>query len=86
MEFFSGSPRALLRPFVTGLFAYVGIILCTRLFGLRSFSKMSSFDLAVTVAIGSAFAAVTLDTTNMTVFIKGAFMPYTEALLRFSPT
>ncbi|MHA7875102.1 DUF421 domain-containing protein [Roseivivax sp.] len=34
------------------------IILLTRLLGLRSFSKMSAFDFAVTVAIGSVLAAV----------------------------
>ncbi len=34
------------------------IILLTRLAGLRSFSKMSGFDFAVTVAMGSVLAAV----------------------------
>lgn len=32
---------------------YVAVILLTRLAGVRSFSKMSGFDFAVTVAIGS---------------------------------
>ncbi len=36
---------------------YVGLIVLTRLGGLRSFSKMSSFDFAVTVAIGSVLAS-----------------------------
>ena len=35
---------------------YAAIILYTRVFGLRSFSKMSSFDFAMTIAIGSLFA------------------------------
>lgn len=35
---------------------YAAVILYTRLFGLRSFSKMSSFDFAATVAIGSLVA------------------------------
>ena len=35
---------------------YATIILLTRLNGLRSFSKMSGFDFAMTVAIGSLFA------------------------------
>jgi uncharacterized membrane protein YcaP (DUF421 family) len=34
------------------------IILLTRILGLRSFSKMSAFDFAVTVAIGSVLASV----------------------------
>jgi uncharacterized membrane protein YcaP (DUF421 family) len=36
---------------------YVALIGLTRLAGLRSFSKMSSFDFAVTVAIGSVIAS-----------------------------
>jgi uncharacterized membrane protein YcaP (DUF421 family) len=36
---------------------YVAVILATRLSGLRSFSKMSAFDFAMTVAIGSLIAS-----------------------------
>lgn len=36
---------------------YVALLLLTRLEGLRSFSKMSSFDFAITVAIGSVIAS-----------------------------
>ena len=39
---------------------YVLLVLCTRVVGLRSFSKMSGFDFAITIAIGSVFASVTL--------------------------
>jgi len=39
---------------------YALLILYTRLVGLRSFSKMSGFDFAITVAVGSVFASVTL--------------------------
>ena len=35
---------------------YLAIILYTRLAGLRSFAKMSAFDFAMTVAVGSLFA------------------------------
>ncbi|MEX0647820.1 MAG: YetF domain-containing protein [Balneolaceae bacterium] len=35
---------------------YIAVILFTRLSGLRSFSKMSSFDFAMTVAVGSLIA------------------------------
>lgn len=34
---------------------YVAVIILTRLTGLRSFAKMSAFDFATTVAIGSLF-------------------------------
>jgi len=37
---------------------YATVILLTRLAGVRSFSKMSGFDFAVTVAIGSVLASV----------------------------
>ncbi|MDZ7691287.1 MAG: DUF421 domain-containing protein [Balneolaceae bacterium] len=39
---------------------YVALIVFTRLAGVRSFSKMSSFDFAVTVAIGSLIATTVL--------------------------
>ena len=39
---------------------YALLILYTRLVGLRSFSKMSGFDFAITIAIGSVLASVTL--------------------------
>jgi len=35
---------------------YVAIVLYTRIAGLRSFAKMSAFDFAMTVAVGSLFA------------------------------
>ena len=37
---------------------YASIIALTRIYGVRSFSKMSGFDFAVTVAIGSIVASV----------------------------
>ena len=39
---------------------YVSLIALTRIAGLRSFSKMSSFDFAITVAIGSIIASTIL--------------------------
>lgn len=53
---------ALLIP-LSALLIYVSLILMTRLMGLRSFSKMSGFDFAVTVAIGSVVASVILSPT-----------------------
>ena len=38
---------------ITAVGIYIAIILFTRIAGKRSFSKMSSFDFAMTVAIGS---------------------------------
>ncbi len=36
---------------------YISLIVLTRMAGLRSFSKLSSFDFAITVAIGSVIAS-----------------------------
>lgn len=51
---------ALLMIFVTALGLYCFLLLCVRLAGLRSFAKMSSFDFAITVAMGSLIAATLL--------------------------
>lgn len=46
---------------VVGTFGiYAAVVLYTRLAGLRSFSKMSSSDFAITVAIGSVIASTLL--------------------------
>lgn len=52
------------------LFIYVAVICFTRVFGKRSFSKMSSFDFAVTVAIGSIIATTIL--SDSVSFLEGA--------------
>lgn len=44
----------------TATITYIAIIVFVRLNGLRSFSKMSSFDFAMTVAIGSMVAAAAI--------------------------
>lgn len=46
------------------LLAVVSIILLARLNGLRSFSKMSSFDFALTVASGSVVATLMTTSNN----------------------
>lgn len=42
---------------------YLAVILLTRIFGKRSFSKMSSFDFAGTIAIGSIIASTLLSSS-----------------------
>ena len=42
---------------------YAIIIIYTRLSGLRTFGKLSSFDFAITIAIGSIIASVILNST-----------------------
>ncbi len=40
---------------------FTGIIIITRIFGLRTFAKMSSFDFASTIAVGSILAAIVIN-------------------------
>lgn len=51
---------ALLMVALSGLGIYLVLLALTRIAGLRSFSKMSSFDFAITVAMGSLLAATIL--------------------------
>ena len=56
-SWFTASPDALLGVVLSTLAIYVVLLVLIRGAGLRSFSKMSSFDFAVTVAIGSVIAS-----------------------------
>lgn len=59
-EWIQSTPIALLMVALSAAGIYVALMFCTRLAGLRSFSKMSSFDFAITVSIGSLVATVIL--------------------------
>jgi uncharacterized membrane protein YcaP (DUF421 family) len=48
---------------ITAFGIYVTLIVFTRIAGKRSFSKMSSFDFAMTVAVGSLLATTILSST-----------------------
>ncbi len=50
-----------LEPLVRAAIAVAAVITLTRLNGLRSISKMTSFDFALTVATGSIIAATVLN-------------------------
>ena len=52
---------AILMVIISSIGIYSAVILFTRLSGLRSFSKMSSFDFAMTVAVGSVIATTVLN-------------------------
>jgi len=60
----------LLKVLFTIIAIFSIIIVITRISGLRTFAKMSSFDFASTIAIGSILASVTLNTD--TSLVKGA--------------
>jgi uncharacterized membrane protein YcaP (DUF421 family) len=48
---------------LSALGIYLAVILLTRICGKRSFSKMSSFDFAMTVAVGSIIATTILSSS-----------------------
>jgi uncharacterized membrane protein YcaP (DUF421 family) len=56
-DWFLAPPETLLWIALTAVAVYAAVLLYTRLAGLRSFAKMSSFDFAMTVAIGSIVAS-----------------------------
>lgn len=51
---------AIIMVLVSAIGIYIAVIFFTRISGLRSFSKMSSFDFAMTVAVGSIIATAVL--------------------------
>jgi len=50
-----------LRVALTGLGAYLAIVVLLRVSGKRTLSKMNAFDFVVTIALGSALSATILD-------------------------
>ena len=70
-DWFTTSGTELLMVLLSGLGIYALLLLLTRLAGLRSFSKMSGFDFAVTVATGSLVASTLL--TKEPPLLRGAF-------------
>lgn len=59
-SWFMSSLATLLSMALSTLGIYIALLVFTRLAGLRSFSKMSSFDFAITVAFGSILASTIL--------------------------
>lgn len=57
------STSSLLMVLISGIGVYIALLLFTRLAGLRSFSKMSSFDFAITIAFGSVIASTLMAKT-----------------------
>ncbi len=57
---FIDSVQILGRTLITGVLAYILIVLVLRLTGKRTLSKWNAFDFIVTVALGSALANVIL--------------------------
>ncbi|WP_300434958.1 DUF421 domain-containing protein [Christiangramia sp.] len=59
-KWFAFNLESMLAIVLTAVGIYIAIIIYTRIAGKRSFSKMSSFDFAMTVALGSMIATTVL--------------------------
>lgn len=59
-KYFGVSGGPLLAVFISAVGIYCAVIIFTRIAGKRSFSKMSSFDFAMTIAIGSIIGSTLL--------------------------
>ena len=62
-DWFTASPESLVAIALSAVAVYAGVLVYTRLAGLRSFAKMSSFDFAMTVGVGSMLASSILTAT-----------------------
>lgn len=62
-KWFTSDLKSLLAIVITAIGIYIAVIVFTRLAGKRSFSKMSSFDFAMTVAVGSLIATTVLSSS-----------------------
>lgn len=69
-QWFSASSTQLFGIFLSAVVVYAAVLLYTRIFGLRSFSKMSAADFAMTIACGSILGA-TISAPTPTVFAGG---------------
>lgn len=76
-SWFTASPTSLVAIALSAVAVYAVVLVYTRLAGLRSFAKMSSFDFAMTVAIGSMLAsAILAKTPTLPQAIVGLGMVY----------
>ncbi|MBP2832506.1 DUF421 domain-containing protein [Aquimarina sp. U1-2] len=60
----------LVKVGITIIAIFTVMIIITRISGLRTFAKMSSFDFASTIAVGSVLAAIVLNTDQS--LLKGS--------------
>jgi len=85
------SPSSIVMILVSCIMIFLTLVILTRVVGLRSFSKMSSFDFAMTIAVGSILASVLLSKSTAVadgmVALAAIFaLQYVVALLRKKTT
>jgi uncharacterized membrane protein YcaP (DUF421 family) len=76
-DWFITSFGVIIPTIISAIIIYAVIIAFTRLFGLRSFSKMSSFDFAMTIAVGTILSSTIISKdTSVWQGITALFMLY----------
>lgn len=60
MDLFTTPPETLLAAALSACGIYLCVIVLTRLYGLRSYSKLTSYDFAITIAVGSVIASTVM--------------------------
>lgn len=62
------------QTLVSGLLMFVGVVLIARIIGLRSFAKFTTYDFAITVAVGSILAGTVAGSTSVVTGLLGIFV------------
>jgi uncharacterized membrane protein YcaP (DUF421 family) len=73
---FGASWETLTAIVLSAIGVYIAVIVLTRVAGLRSLAKMSSFDFAATVAVGSTVASTALGSTPLVNGVAALCMLY----------
>jgi purine-cytosine permease-like protein len=81
VEVFFDSWSAIGKTAVIGVLAYAALVATLRISGKRTLSKMSAFDLVVTVALGSTLSTIMLD-SNVGTNARRTPQPSSELSLR----
>jgi uncharacterized membrane protein YcaP (DUF421 family) len=63
MGLFFSSWDNLVRILVLGIMGYISLILLLRISGNRTLSKLNAFDFVITIALGSTFGSLILNTS-----------------------
>lgn len=80
-NWFWASGDTILRIFISTFSIYLVLLLLTRLFGVRSYSQMSSFDFVITLAIATTFTLTGL--SDKVSILQGAVMLFVLYLLQW---
>ncbi len=81
---FFNSWQSIFRTLIVAVIAYFAVIFILRLLGKRTVSQMNAFDFLITVALGSSFAAVALN-SNVPL-VDGILLIFLLVVMQYSVT